>query len=273
MTKAMRMMNEQMTLVESVVYVLDARAPLSSINHAFDEVIGDRPILFVLNKSDTVPADELTKWQSFFNQGNSRCVTANSTINGGAKKVIAALNELNADTIEKYRKKGVKKTIRAMVIGIPNCGKSTLINCLKGKKQATTGNRPGVTRGKQWIAIDEYLEVLDTPGTLYPDFSDQEKAVHLAIIGSIREQVVDMIDLSNEILKFLKNHYPKELCARYKLSDLPDEKQLLETIAQKRGYVLRGAEIDYDRTAQSVVTDFRKQAFGKIILEKYERSD
>lgn len=270
MTKAMRMMKEEMALVESVVYVLDARAPLSSVNPAFDEIIGNRPILFVLNKCDTVPIEELNRWKPYFTRENARCITANSIAKGGANRVVAELKELNASTIEKYRQKGVNKTIRAMVIGVPNCGKSTLINSLIGKSRVVTGNRPGVTRGKQWVAIDRYLELLDTPGTLYPDFADQNKATHLALIGSIKDEITDTVELSVEILKFLAKEYPDLLKQRYKLTEIPGEDELLDTVAKKRGYVLRGAEPDYDRAAQSVITDFRKQAFGKIILEKYD---
>lgn len=270
MTKAMRMMKEEMALVESVVYVLDARAPLSSVNPSFDEIIGNRPILFVLNKCDTVLPEDLVPWKKYFERENSRCITANSIAKGGAKRVVSELKELNAPIIERYLQKGVKKTIRAMVIGIPNCGKSTLINSLIGKSRTVTGNRPGVTRGKQWVSIDNYLDLLDTPGTLYPDFADQKKATHLAMIGSIRDEILDTNELAMEILSTLAKDYPEMLKTRYKWAEIPPTEQLLESVAKKRGYILRGAEIDYDRTSQSVITDFRKQAFGKVILEKYD---
>ena len=269
MTKAMRMMKEEMSLVESVVYVLDARAPLSCINPAFDEIIGSRTRLYVLNKCDTVPTDELNKWKNFFESDGKKCIVANSTVKGGAQKLVGALKELNEPIIAKYKAKGVKKTIRAMVIGVPNCGKSTLINSVLGKSRTVTGNRPGVTRGKQWVSIDPYLELLDTPGTLYPDFSDQAKATRLAIIGSIKDDILDITELSIETLVFLTDNYPEELKVRYNLDQIPDDKSvLLEIIGKKRGFILKGGEIDVDRTAQAIVTDFRKQAFGKLILEK-----
>lgn len=269
MTKAMRMMKEEMSLVESVVYVLDARAPTSCINPAFDEIIGSRTRLYVLNKCDTVPADELNKWKAYFEGEGKKCIVANSTVKGGAQKLVGALKELNEPVIARYKAKGVKKTIRAMVIGVPNCGKSTLINSVLGKSRTVTGNRPGVTRGKQWVSIDPYLELLDTPGTLYPDFSDQVKATRLAIIGSIKDDILDVTELSVEILTFLTDNYPDSLRMRYKIEDIPEDKTaLLELIGKKRGFVLKGGETDIDRTAQAIVTDFRKQAFGKLILEK-----
>jgi len=273
MTKAMRMMKEEMGVVQSVVYVLDSRAPLSSVNPAFDEIIGNRPRLYVLNKADLVPAEEITKWKKYFEKDGNKCISANSTIKGGTQKFISALKELNADILEKYHTKGVKKTIRAMVIGIPNCGKSTLINSVIGKARTVTGNKPGVTRGKQWISIDPYLDLLDTPGTLYPDFADQRKAVNLAIIGSIKEDIVDVVELACEIIVFMKGYDETLLKNRYNLSEISDNShEVFENIAKKRGFFLRGGEIDTERTAKAIITDFRKQAFGKIILEKYDET-
>ena len=271
MTKAIRMMKEEIARVESVIYVLDARAPLSSVNPAFDEIIGNRTVLYVLNKCDLVPAEELGKWQKYFQNKGSVCITANSTVVGGKQKFLNALKLLNADVIEKYQAKGVKKTIRAMVIGVPNCGKSTLINSIIGKSRTVTGNRPGVTRGKQWVSIDPYFELLDTPGTLYPDFSDQRKAVNLAIIGSVKEEITDVTVLAEEIIAFMKREYPDLLEKRYSLENLYDnDLDTVDAIAAKRGFMLRGGELDQERAAKAVITDFRKQAFGKIILEKYD---
>ncbi len=271
MTKAMRMMKEEISLVQSVVYVLDARAPLSSVNPAFDEIIGDRPRLYVLNKVDLISMEEANKWKSYFERTGHRCILANSTVKGGAKKFIAEMNELNKGIIERYRAKGVKKTIRAMVIGVPNCGKSTLINSIIGKSRTITGNKPGVTRGKQWVSIAPYLDLLDTPGTLYPDFADQRKATNLAIIGSIKEDILDTAELSREIISFLISYDVVLLKNRYNLTEISDDMNVnFENIAKKRGYILKGGEIDYERTAKSIIVDFRKQAFGKVILEKYE---
>lgn len=267
MTKAIRMMKEEMKLVDSVVYVLDARAPLSSVNPSFDEIIGSRTVLYVLNKSDTVEREDLNDWIKYF-ETKGRCIAVNSTVSGGTRELVSALRAINAPILARYKAKGVKKTVRAMVIGVPNCGKSTLINSVIGKSRTVTGNRPGVTRGKQWVAIDPYLELLDTPGTLYPDFSDQRKAVNLAIIGSIREEILDVNELCAEIIKFLGENYPEALKARYGIEYDGKTDGYVAAVAAKRGYLLRGGEVDEERTAKAVVSDFRKQAFGKVILEK-----
>lgn len=269
MTKALREMSSDASKIDCVVYVLDSRIPLSSVNPAYDEIFINKPRLYVLNKADLVPNEELIKWKAYFNSNGNKCITANSTLNSGAKIFISALKELTLPIIEKYKSKGVRKTVRAMVIGVPNCGKSTLINSLIGKKRAVTGNKPGVTRGKQWVNIDSYVDLLDTPGTLFPDFSDQTKATHLAIVGSIKEDVVDTFELSTEILNFLSEKYPNNLKEKYSLNDIPTNKSdLFPIIAKKRGYVLKGGEYDTERTAKSIIQDFRKQGFGKIILEK-----
>lgn len=269
MTKAIRMMQEEIALVQSVVYVLDARAPLSSINPAFDPIISNRPRLYVLNKVDLVPTEEANKWKNYFEKLGYKCILANSTANGLRQLLIPALKDLNRATIEKYKSKGVKKVIRAMVIGVPNCGKSTLINSIIGKARMVTGNKPGVTRGKQWVSVDPYLELLDTPGTLYPDFSDQKKATNLAMIGSIKEDILDNIELSKDIVNFMVEYDAEALKKRYGLTELGDDiAVILEKIAMKRGLYLRGGLIDYERTAKVVIFDFRKQAFGKVILEK-----
>lgn len=271
MTKALREMANDVGKIDCVVYVLDARIPTSCINPAYDEIFKNKPRLYVLNKADLVPANELNKWKSFFSRNGNKCITANSTVKGGTKIFVSALRELTSPIIEKYKAKGVRKTIRAMVIGVPNCGKSTLINSLVSQKKAMTGNRPGVTRGKQWVSIDEYVDLLDTPGTLFPDFSDQKKATFLAIAGCIKDNIIDQTELSIEILRFLQENYPETLKNKYSMDDIPsDPIKTLEAVAKRRGYVVRGGELDLERAAMGVVQDFRKQAFGKIIMEKYE---
>jgi ribosome biogenesis GTPase A len=269
MTKAIRAMQKDMAVVDSVIYVLDARAPHACINPSFDAIIGTKPRLYVLNKADLVPKEELNKWKNYFKKENCDCITANSTINTNALVFINALRALNQEKIDRYKNRGVRKTIRAMVIGVPNCGKSTLINSLIAKKKTITGDKPGVTRSMQWVSIDQYIDLVDTPGTLYPDFSDQKKATNLAMIGSINEDILDMPELAGETIKFLAENYLDELKSRYKLEEIRSEHlENLTAIAKQKGYLLKGGEYDIERAAKAVVVDFRKQAFGKVILEK-----
>ncbi len=270
MTKAIRMMSEEIKVVDCVIYVLDARAPESCINPAFDEVIGVKPRLYVLNKADMVSQKEVIKWVDKFRRQGYRCIYSNSISKSDAPVIVKNLLELNEDLIERYQQKGVNKTIRAMVIGVPNCGKSTLINSLVKEKKAVTGNKPGVTRGKQWVSIGEYIELLDSPGVLYPDFKDQEKAMRLALIGSVKEDVVDVSELALEAIKYFLAEHPEELVNRYKLIDVNDKSPLevMEEIGKKRGVVMRGGELDYERIAKIIISDFRKGYLGKYPLEK-----
>ncbi|HHU43653.1 MAG TPA: ribosome biogenesis GTPase YlqF [Clostridiales bacterium] len=270
MTKAFRLIEREMKLVSSVIYVLDARAPLSCINPEFDKLINTKPTLYILNKADLVAQSDILEWIDYFNRKSIKCLQTVSVQRGASRKqIFDALKEINADYLKKFDQKGVRKTIRAMVIGVPNSGKSALINSLLGRKKTVTGNKPGVTRGKQWIAVDKYIELMDTPGTLYPDFKDQTKARNLAIIGSISDDVVDMTELAGELIDFLKKEYPQNLKERYKLDDLSvDTAGILYEIGQKRGFIVKGGEVDIQQTAKAVIVDFRKNALGKIIMEK-----
>lgn len=269
MKKAYRTMQQEMKLVNSVVYVLDSRAPQASINPYFDELIKTKPILYILNKSDLVSQNDIIKWKDKFEKEGKHCLITDSTQKGGSKQITKKLIEINSHTIERFKAKGVNKTIRAMVIGVPNCGKSTLINSLIAKKKTITGNKPGVTKGKQWVVIDNSLELMDTPGTLYPDFQDQDKARFLAFIGCIRDDILDINELATELLIFLRENYVENLKSRYKLQSVDDDiHALFEEIGRKRGFFIKGGDIDDEKTAKAIITDFRKQAFGKIILEK-----
>ncbi|MGI6522547.1 MAG: ribosome biogenesis GTPase YlqF [Christensenellales bacterium] len=270
MTKTFRLIEREMKLVSSVIYVLDARAPLSCINPEFDKLINTKPTLYILNKADLVAQSDILGWIDYFNRKSIKCLQTVSVQRGASRKqIFDALKEINADYLKKFDQKGVRKTIRAMVIGVPNSGKSALINSLLGRKKTVTGNKPGVTRGKQWIAVDKYIELMDTPGTLYPDFKDQTKARNLAIIGSISDDVVDMTELAGELIDFLKKEYPQNLEERYKLDDLSvDTAGILYEIGQKRGFIVKGGEVDIQQTAKAVIVDFRKNALGKIIMEK-----
>lgn len=268
MTKAMRLIEENIKIVDAVIYVLDSRAVSACINPSFSDVIKNKPIVYVLNKADLVEESDLKKWCAYFDEKGFAYVTSNSA-NGkdnakNLKKLLCVLD----DKIKRYREKGVNTPVRAMVIGIPNSGKSTLINSLCGGKRTITGDRPGVTKAKQWLSVQKGVDMLDTPGTLWPKLDDQNAAMHLAFIGSIKDDVLDINEVAINLIDFLKTNKSGALTERYKISSENAENiQIFEEIAVKRGFVLRGGDYDYERTARAIIDDFRKQKFGKVMLE------
>lgn len=271
MTKAMRMLQDSVKIADCVIYVLDARAIASSRNEKFDELIGDMPVLYVFNKCDTVQRQELAEWERLYEKQGKTCVSVDSTSGKFRAAVISQLLRINAPVIEKYRLKGVNKTIRAMVVGVPNTGKSTMINCLCMSKRTVTGNRPGVTRGKQWVTLSSGIELLDTPGTLPPAFQDNVKAVHLAMIGSVKEEVLDIAELGLEVVKFFQERNYRPFLDRYGIQEFDQDPVVtMENIARKRGYILNRDNLDYERCARALTDDLRKMKFGKIMLDKVE---
>jgi len=269
MTKAIRMMKQETAVIDSIIYVLDARAPVSCVNEAFDEVIGKMPRIYILNKADLVEPENVRAWLTYFRKF-APCIAADSLSRTEAREVIEGLIELNAPLLNKYKAKGVHRTLRAMVLGVPNTGKSTLINSLIKGKKTITGNKPGVTRGKQWVAIDKYIDLLDSPGVLYPDFRDQGKATRLALLGSIRDEVLDIAELGLEAVKFFLATYPDRFAARYgsELNANTPPMEAFKAVAVKRGYLSPDGEPDYDKTGRAVITDLRKGYLGKISMEK-----
>jgi ribosome biogenesis GTPase A len=270
MTKAIRMITDEIKNIDGILYVLDARAPLSCINPAFDPVIGLRPRVYVINKFDLIDKNDIKLWKDYFKANNMQVVFADSAHKTDIVQVKNALKSATSNITDRYRAKGVEKTIRVMVIGIPNSGKSTLINSLSSEKKALTGNKPGVTRGKQWISIDDHLDLLDSPGILYPDFKDQEKAVNLALIGSIKDDILDITELALSGIALLQKIAPSKLLTRYNLTTASENPgAILEMIAIQRGYRLKGNTLDIERTAMAFINDFRKGFIGKFVLDHF----
>lgn len=268
MAKALRDMAEEVKNIDMIIYVLDSRAPISSVNPEFVGIIGEKPILYILNKADMVQTDDLVKFKNHFKKNNTEVLELDSTKLGAIKKIEPIMTKLCSAKLDKYKAKGFNMRLRAMVIGVPNSGKSTLINNLCGAKKTITGNRAGVTRGKQWLSLKNGFEILDTPGTLYPNITNERVALNLAFIGSVRNEVLDMGELSLHFLKFCKN-YEIDALKYYNISDNTlSPIELLEKIAEHKHYLVKGGEIDYDRTSFAIIDDFRKGKLGKIVLDK-----
>ena len=267
MQKALRMMEAEAKNVDALIYVLDSRAPFACLNPEFVRIIGSKPILYVLNKIDLADEKKIKEIKTKLPGENKLVIELNSTASGAIGLVTSSLNALCKATIEKYKNKGVNYFVRAMVLGVPNCGKSTLVNNLCGSKKAITGNKPGVTKGKQWVKLSNNIEILDTPGTLWPNLIDEGEARKLAFIGSIKDDVVEVEQLSLFLLEALLKTYPKELEERFSVQvENKTPLEIMEEIAERRKYVVRGGEIDYERTAKAILDDFRKGRIGKIAL-------
>ncbi len=267
MTKAIRMIEENLPLIDAVIYVLDARAPYSCINPDFNKLIKNKPIIYVLNKAETGDISRIKEWVSYLSNSGACAVTLTATASGAGKILFPLIKNACSEKLKKYEQKGVKRTIKAMVLGVPNTGKSTVINNLCGLKKTVTGNRPGVTRGKQWVRVNDYLELLDTPGTLYPKLSDQRIARRLAYLGSIRDEVVDSASLALLLIDELNAISPNILFNRYKTTADLSAVEILEQIAINRGFKLKGNEPDYDRAVSALFDDFRKNRLGAITLD------
>ncbi|MGN1162667.1 MAG: ribosome biogenesis GTPase YlqF [Christensenellales bacterium] len=269
MTKALRTMEQEIKTIDFVIYVLDARAPKSSVNPKFQELIGNKPIIYILNKIDLADEKITDEFKSYFTNKNSICLALNCTQSGIISKIDAAAKTLCAPKIEKYKTKGLNAILRCMVLGVPNSGKSTLVNNLCGVGRAVTGNKPGVTKGKQWVRVTPTFEVLDTPGTLWPSFSDEWQGEDLALVGSIKDEVFDVGELALVLIEKLQKLYPNALSLRYNIqTQNKTALEIYEDIASAKKFMLKGGEIDYERTAKMIVDDFRKTRLGKITLER-----
>ena len=271
MTKAKRMMQEDIKLIDLVIEIIDARVPLSSRNPDIDELGKNKARLIILNKSDLADEKKNDAWAAWF-QGKG-CFTAkvNARNGAGMKKIQDTIQEACKEKIERDRKRGImNRPVRAMVVGIPNAGKSTFINTLAGKACAKTGNKPGVTKGKQWIRLNKNIELLDTPGILWPKFEDQLVGLKLAVVGSIKDELLQSEELAMWLIAYLRKEYAGLLTERYQIEEGGTDLEILERIAQSRGCRLKGNLPDYPKTAALIVEDFRSGRLGRITLERPE---
>lgn len=268
MTKAKRQMQEDLKLIDLIIELVDARIPLSSRNPDIDELGKNKARLILLNKSDLADERYNEQWSAYFQKKGFYVVKVNAKSGAGLKSIQGVIQEACKAKIERDRRRGIKnRPIRAMVVGIPNVGKSTFINSYAGKACAKTGNKPGVTKGKQWIRLNKTLELLDTPGILWPKFEDQEVGKRLAFIGSIRDEILNLEELSLELLDYIRTNYPGLLNTRYGIEEEGTPVSLLEAVADKRKCLIRGQEIDYGKAAGIVMEEFRNGKIGRITLE------
>lgn len=269
MDKALREMKDNAKLVDAILYVLDARAPISCLNPKFDAIVGAKPVIMVLNKADLITDEDLKKFEAYFKSKNLSVVALNSTITNATKPIIETARVLLSEKIERFKVKNINIPLRLMVIGVPNSGKSTLINNVCGNKKAITGDKPGVTRINQWVKIVNGFELLDTPGTLWPAFDVPKTARNLAYIGSIKDDVLDIEELALAFIDDAKVNHFDELRQRYNLSSSKDVEsiEIFNEICNNRGFMLRGGEVDYNRGARAILDDFRKGRMGKIALD------
>ena len=268
MTKAKRQMQEDLKLIDLIIELVDARIPLSSRNPDIDELGKNKARLVLLNKSDLADERYNEQWSAYFQKKGFYVVKVNAKSGAGLKSIQGVIQEACKAKIERDRRRGIKnRPIRAMVVGIPNVGKSTFINSYAGKACAKTGNKPGVTKGKQWIRLNKTLELLDTPGILWPKFEDQEVGKRLAFIGSIKDEILNLEELSLELLDYIRTNYPGLLNTRYGIEEEGTPVSLLEAVADKRKCLIRGQEIDYAKAAGIVMEEFRNGKIGRITLE------
>ena len=271
MTKARRMMQENIKLIDLIIELVDARVPLSSRNPDIDELGKGKARLILLNKADLAEDRLNDEWVAYFKEKGYSAVKVNSRKGGGIKSIQSVIQEACREKTERDRKRGIlNRPVRAMVVGIPNVGKSTFINALAGKACAKTGNKPGVTKGKQWIRLNKSVELLDTPGILWPKFEDQEVGLKLAFIGSIKDEILQTEELAAELVKFLKESYPGVLEEKYSIPEVQDAYECLADIAKSRHCLVRGSELDTEKAASILLDDFRGGKLGRITLEKPE---
>ena len=270
MAKTKRKIAEQLKIIDAVVEIVDARTPISSRNPDLKEIIGDKPLMIILNKCDMADVAATAKWIEHFKGCGIIAIPADCKSGKGTNAFKDAVKTLLADRLKLYKEKGmIGKPLRVMAVGIPNVGKSSFINKIAGNSRAKVENRPGVTRGNQWFTVDKELELLDTPGVLWPKFDDEKVGEHLAFTGSVADRILDTELLGMRLLELLEDNYPELLTARYGIESFPEEPyEALQLLGKKRGMVIRGGEIDTERTANMLLEEFRTCKIGKITLER-----
>jgi len=271
MRKTYDMLKENLRVVDLVIIILDSRVPNSSLNPQLDKLITNKEKIYLMNKSDISDEKVNKEWLRHFENKNFTVVENNSIKNKKNKKLFDCISKVENKIRIKFEKKGFKnKTIRILVVGVPNTGKSTFINYLTKKKSVKTGNKPGVTRGKQWIKIKNKYEILDTPGILWPNLNNDKIKYNLAVTGLIKDNIIDDVELSMYLLKYLKTYYIEILKDRYNLKakEYKGVEDILEKISRNKGYLLKDNEIDYERCAITILKDFRNGDLGKISLER-----
>ncbi len=271
MAKARRQVEERLSIIDIVFVLLDARIPHSSENPMIFDIIKDKPLLYILNKADLADQKELTRWLDYYKKRGLKAVAVNSIEGESSNIVVPAAKEILQPIFAKEANRGMKnRPFRAMVVGIPNVGKSAFINRLARRPAAATGDKPGVTRSQKYIRVDENLELLDNPGILWPRFEDPEVGIRLALVGSIKDDILPLDDVAMYGIQYLAKWYPGRIEQRYSIDKIDPEDivKTLDAIGKKRGAILPGNFIDYDRVVKLFLFEFRNQKFGRICLEK-----
>ena len=274
MTKAKRMMQEDIKLIDLIIEITDARIPLSSRNPDIDELGKNKFRLILLNKSDLADPVQNKKWTAFFEEKGYAVLEINAKTGAGMRSIQDTIRAVCKEKIERDKKRGiVNRPIRAMVVGIPNVGKSTFINSYAGKACTKTGNKPGVTKGKQWIKLNKNVELLDTPGILWPKFEDQAVGQKLAISGSIKDDILNITELAMKLADYMSKNYPGTMASRYGIEESDDSVKVLADIAIAKCCLMKGGEPNIDKAASMLIDDFRSLRLGKVTLEQPPQSE
>lgn len=273
MNKTRRLLAENLKMVDVVIELLDARIPVSSKNPEIDNIVKNKPKIIVLNKCDLADKEISDNWKKWYNSKGYTSIFVNSINGTGIKQLKNKMRDMMKERIEKDRQRGrIFRPVKAMIVGIPNVGKSSLINKIAGRGSAVTGDKPGVTRGKQWINVNDEIQLLDTPGILWPKFEDKKVGINLAITGAIKDDILDIVEMASALFEILSENYPEHIIKRYKLDTIENKTgfEILKEAGEKRGCIASGGEIDMMRISAIVLDEFRSGKIGRISLEQPE---